>query len=325
MGKMFRIILIVLAGISLILVGCVVLFSVLSRRQESYWQYSQPEGKIETKYTALGTYEVSHAEYDAEGTAWEKYEIYYPSARAEGVTYPLVIMANGTGVKASQYAAVFRHLASWGFIVAGNEDENCRTGEYSAATLDFVLKLNEEEDSPLYGLVDTQNIGIVGHSQGGVGALNAATAQENGGRYKAICTISATSRYHADELNKSGKGWSVDASQIFAPILMVAGTGTFEAGTMEEYSDTLPDGGAQGICPLWWLNECYDAVPTGTDNVMARRSGKDHGDMLHAADGYMTAWFAYYLQGDEEAGKAFFSENAEILSNQVWQDVRTSR
>ena len=41
----------------------------------------------------------------------------------------------------------------------------------------------------------------------------------------------------------------------------------------------------------------------------------------HSADGYMTAWFMYWLQGDEEAGKAFFGENAEIKTNENWQDV----
>ena len=44
--------------------------------------------------------------------------------------------------------------------------------------------------------------------------------------------------------------------------------------------------------------------------------------MLRSADGYMTAWFMYYLKGDTEAGKAFFGENAEILSNENWQDIK---
>ena len=38
--------------------------------------------------------------------------------------------------------------------------------------------------------------------------------------------------------------------------------------------------------------------------------------MLCSADGYMTAWFMYYLKGETEAGKAFFGEDAEIHSNE---------
>ncbi|MCR5228572.1 MAG: hypothetical protein K6D03_00430 [Solobacterium sp.] len=36
--------------------------------------------------------------------------------------YPAVIFVNGTGIRGSKYKALFKHLASWGFIVAGNED-----------------------------------------------------------------------------------------------------------------------------------------------------------------------------------------------------------
>lgn len=85
---------------------------------------------------------------------------------------------------------------------------------------------------------------------------------------------------------------------------------------MTEYSETLPENKVQGICPLWWLNECYDAVSDDVDKVIARQTGKDHGDMLCSADGYMTAWFMYYLKGETDAGKVFFGEDAEIHSNE---------
>ena len=35
----------------------------------------------------------------------------------------------------------------------------------------------------------------------------------------------------------------------------------------------------------------------------------------------MTAWFMYWLQGDEAAGEAFFGADAEIGVNENWQDV----
>lgn len=336
MKKVLKIIIIFIVSVIILIVGGVVLFlGIANNKKQNYWKYSEPNGEMEKKYTALGSYDVSYMEFNADGTAWGKYEIWYPSEmKGTNAAYPLVVMANGTGTKASQYKAVFKHLASWGFIVAGNEDENCRTGESSAATLDFVLGLNADQDSIFYGKVDAGNIGITGHSQGGVGAVNAVIEQENGGRYKAIYAISATSRYHADELNKnglgwsgeatSGTGWSMDASKISIPIMMVSGTGAFDAGNMPEYSETLPEGKAQGICPLWWLKECYDAIPDGVDKVIARQTGKDHGDMLQTADGYMTAWFMYYLKGDAEAGKAFFGKEAEILSNENWQDIKVN-
>ena len=39
-------------------------------------------------------------------------------------------------------------------------------------------------------------------------------------------------------------------------------------------------------------------------------------------DPYMTAWFEYWLKNDQEAGKVFLGEDAELLKNDRWQDVR---
>ena len=76
-----------------------------------------------------------------------------------------------------------------------------------------------------------------------------------------------------------------------------------------------------GIAPLFSLQENFDSISDDVPLVMARRKNMDHGDMLRYADGYMTAWFMYWLHGDEEAGKAFFGENAEIKTNENWQDI----
>lgn len=121
-------------------------------------------------------------------------------------------MANGTGVKASAYAEVFRHLASWGFVVAGNEDEWSWDGGSSSETLAFALRQNADASSVLHGLIDTENIGIAGHSQGGVGAINAVTSQDNGGRYRAMWTASAT---HAELAE--GLGWHTTSAGWGSP------------------------------------------------------------------------------------------------------------
>lgn len=327
MGRIIKAVFtIVLICSMLFLSGCVTTLLIMDYKNKHYYKYATPGGDIEAKYSPLGSYEVEYAEFDAESDIWKKYEVFYPSEMKDSdKTYPLVIMANGTGTKASQYKEVLEHLATWGFIVVGNEDDHSKTGASSAATLDFMLKQNEVTDSIFHGKIDVENIGIAGHSQGGVGALNAVTEQENGNMYKAIWAASTTSRYHADELNKSGEGWTCYPSKIGVPVMMVAGTKTMDAGNMNEYTATLGEGEAQGICPLWWLEECYNAIPDGVPKIIARQTDKDHGDMLRTADGYMTAWFMYHLKGDAEAGKAFFGEDAEMLNNDKWQDVSIDR
>ncbi|MCI8514152.1 MAG: alpha/beta hydrolase [Lachnospiraceae bacterium] len=319
MIKIFgKIVFVILIIVVFIVMAAVAFFSYLKYRNEHYWKYAEPAGEIERKYTAFGNYDVSCVEFEADNAAYVKYEIWYPSDMTESNhTYPLVVMANGTGVTASQYKEVFRHLASWGFVVIGNEDANCRTGASSAAALDFILRLNEDSGSDFCGRIDTDRIGIAGHSQGGVGAIHAVTAQENGDLYRAVFAASTTSPLFAD-VNVLGAEWSYDMSKITIPCFMVAGTGKGDAGTAADRTATE----GQGICPLWALTENYDAIPDTVDKVMARRSGKDHGDMLRYADGYMTAWFMYYLKEDARAGEAFFGDSAEILSNENWQDIK---
>ncbi|MEY8389530.1 hypothetical protein AALC17_20125 [Oscillospiraceae bacterium 38-13] len=43
--------------------------------------------------------------------------------------------------------------------------------------------------------------------------------------------------------------------------------------------------------------------------------------MLYCADGYVTAWFMWQLQGDQDAAKAFIGENPEILDNTMYQNI----
>ena len=68
------------------------------------------------------------------------------------------------------------------------------------------------------------------------------------------------------------------------------------------------------------VTDIYNCVPDNVTKVMARRSGADHPDMLTSADGYMTAWFMWLLQNDEDAARAFTGDDAEILSNELYQD-----
>lgn len=319
MRKLIKIVLIIVVTIVLLVVLCLVgLTAMENYKLTHYYENATPAGEIEKKYTAMGPMEVSYAEFGAENELWMKYEVWYPSVMIESRnTYPLVVMANGTGVKASQYKEVFKHLASWGFIVIGNEDENSRTGASSAATLDFILGLNSDPASDFYCKVDIDHIGIAGHSQGGVGAINAVTNQSNGDSYKAIFVASTTSNFWSQD-HVLGPEWKYDMTKVHIPCFMVAGTGAWDAGTAKDITATE----GQGICPLWDMTNNYNAIPETVSKVMAREVGKDHGDMLRYADGYMTAWFMYWLKGDVEAGTAFFGEGAEILSNQNWQDIK---
>ncbi len=64
-------------------------------------------------------------------------------------------------------------------------------------------------------------------------------------------------------------------------------------------------------------------VNGSNDPTMARRIDADHTDMMVVSDGYLTAWFCWFLKGDAQALAAFGGENPELLCNTSnWQDVR---
>ena len=42
----------------------------------------------------------------------------------------------------AKYEPTLKHLSSWGFIVAGNDDPSTATGDSAVKTLEYILNLN---------------------------------------------------------------------------------------------------------------------------------------------------------------------------------------
>lgn len=254
-------------------------------------------GDVEEKYMAAGSYEIGYFEADyAENADIKKIEIWYPEElETSSEQYPVVVFVNGTGVAASRYKPVFEHLASWGFIAIGNEDPSTWEGKKADATLSWLLAANEDETSIFYHRVDTNNIGITGHSQGGVGVFHAINETEHKELYKCAVSLSPTQEDMAEALKMP-----YDSSKTAIPVMILAGA-------------------PNDVISLEGLNDMVKKISAGV--VVARRSNTDHGQMLYSGDGYVTAWFMWQLQGDETAAAAFLGENAEILHNANWQDV----
>lgn len=320
--KIMKLIVIILIAVVAI---ATVLFAVSGYKATHYWKSVKTGGDIEAEYSALGSLKVSSKEFPSQDETIGKFAVWYPSELENSdKAYPVVLWANGTGSTSSTYTAFFRHLASWGFIVVGNDDENTRTGESLNKAIDLLIQENGSEDSILYNKIDLDRIGISGHSQGGPAVFNMAVNQPHADMIKTVYAVSATSSYHTRVF---GDGWEYDISKVNVPTFLTAGTGSFDAGTAtsaDQESDEKA-GIMQGICPLWSLEENFGLLPDSVDKAYGRKTGVDHGNSYLQCDGYMTAWFRYYLTDDEEAGKAFFGENAEILSNPDWQDVRVNR
>ena len=306
--------------ILIIIAGVFVLWKVVEYKGNHYYNYLETEKNLEKKYSKLGEYKVSFKSFNADSDVIKKYEIWYPTELEKSSNkYPVVVIANGSGDPASKYKSFFKHLASWGFVVIGNEDINSRGGESPSKSLDYILKLNENKNSIFYNKIDTNNIGIGGHSQGGVGTINAVNNWANGKLYKAMYTASATAPFWGQK-SQFGTEWAYDVTKITIPYFFIAGTGHFDSGDATSIEQT----SGQGISPLYAMKDIYGKLTTEY-KVMGRLVNKDHGETLQKADGYMTAWFMYWLKGDKQAGNAFLGDNAEILTNANWQDVKINK
>lgn len=299
----------VIALILLVLLGIYLYFYFKTAVPEDYTKTVQTGGTIEAKYMQRGPHRVAHIARDASGAA-QRYDIYYPedalrqansAPQAQSTKWPLIVFANGTGVPGSRYSAVFEHMASWGFIVIGNEDLMSGTGESTAETLSYILELNDVEESRFFQKIDVDRVGICGHSQGGAGVFNAITSKENSGIYKTAVVLSPANEEASKMIH-----WDYDLNAVQIPVLMLAGTeGSFE--TMI-------------VIPFENMTTMYEKMPH--PKAMARKTGKNHPQMLYEADGYVTAWFMWRLQGDSEAGAAFEGGSPELLRNPLYQDQR---
>lgn len=260
-------------------------------------------GKIEANYLKMGPEKVAHYQENTSEKGIGAYVVFYPESvtMPQSKRLPVVIFANGTGVTASKYPTLFQHLASWGFIVIGNEDPGSGNGSSSDKSVAFLLKQNEDKTSPIYHKADIYDIGISGHSQGGAGVFNAITDAKYGKYYKTAVALSPT-----NEESAAGLKWGYNPTLVDIPTLLLAGDkGDFETKL---------------VLPIEKMKQTYNKL-NGT-KVMARKKECEHGQMLYSADGYVTAWFMWQLKGDQNAAKAFIGNNAELKSNNLYHDVQ---
>ena len=89
---------------------------------------------------------------------------------------------------------------------------------------------------------------------------------------------------------------------------------------LREQGVNAPTGDIDWVVTGEQLEEIYNDV--SGSKVMLRRKDTPHGEMLYAANGYVTAWFMYWLQADREAGKAFWGDAPEIAANPLYQDPK---
>ena len=183
----------------------------------------QTGGDIEAKYLDLGSHDVEYYETEVM-MSFQKFELYYSKDIKNMDKLPVVVFVNGTGVKGSKYSALQQHLASWGFITIATEEDYAWNGfsaEMSVRYLELLNQYQEEgKENVFYNKIDMDKIGITGHSQGGLGVINAVTEQKHSDIYKAVVILSSTETNIAKAFM-----WETDSTKIHTNTLMITSTG----------------------------------------------------------------------------------------------------
>ena len=278
----------------------------MGNMKSSYIEKVKTSFPIENRYRTYGMYASSDIKFEKVGIDRVKsIKIYYPNEMIlfPGKKYPLVIMVNGTGVEYPKYEPTLKHLSSWGFIVAGNDDPSTATGDSAVKTLEYILNLNNSKDSIFCNKIDVEKIGLSGHSQGGCGVFNAITKHgELSKHFKCAFASSGPTKSLIEKFKLEPFKYQPELVNI--PIMMTISNGP----------------GDKAICPYNETKENYDKIGKNIKKVLGVRKGVDHGNMLVAHDPYMTAWFCYILLNDLEASKAFCGNDAEFLKNNNWEN-----
>ncbi|MBP1903811.1 hypothetical protein J2Z32_000423 [Paenibacillus turicensis] len=256
------------------------------------------EGSIEQHYSQQGNYDVKIEEVKSTNGE-DLLRIYYPAFQV-GETYPIISWGNGTDATPDRYNEILTHLASWGFIVIDSYSKTTGTGKEIMEGIEYLVGQNQQADSLFYKKVNIDQIGVAGHSQGSTGVINAHTNFKNGSLIKTIVSIALPDLKYCDPEDV------YDTARIQVPFLIMGGTRDFLISPRS--SNQLALKHTSKNTPVMM------GIAKGAAHTAIEGDGGNH-------RGYLTAWMSYHLLGDQEAKKAFYGEDAEMMHNGNWVDV----
>ena len=221
-----------------------------------------------------------------------KYKVYYPADMAEGDTYPVIVWANGTACFTDLYNQLLKFVTSHGYIVVADTTVMAGDGTDQAAAVEYALQANADPSSTLYGHVNVDRIGAMGHSQGGKSAVNAALLND-----KIDCLISI-----------AGASNATDTVGLKVPAFFMGG-------------------GLDGmVMPSLWVKPAYKNCSSPA--VIGILKGVEHCACMFYPDklkGYVVAWFDAFLKDDAVALDLFTNPNAGLESDSHWVDVECKK
>ncbi len=257
-----------------------------SAQQEPQTNAPATNAPEQTQATTQAPSTSNQETHEADGRT---YYVYYPeNIKSSKKTYPVLSWANGTACQPSMYTGLFTALAKGGYIVIASSETMSADGNAQIAGLDFVLSLNNNSSSLAYKKVNTKQLGVIGHSQGGRSSVNAAVKDS---RIKCVVSI-------------AGSNYLEEAEPNSTPTFFIAG------------------GKDMIVSPSQWIQPAYDVAKGPA--VYASLNGALHTGCCTNPEKYSTYilnWCNAWLKGDSKA-LSTFKNNGTLASDSNWSDFQ---
>lgn len=226
--------------------------------------------------------------------------VYYP-ATSEGTntqiltgqSFPVISFGHGFTLNPNLYASIFRHLASWGYIVIA---PNTETG-FSPSHLNFALDLsfvlrdvkkrNSLNGDFFFDTADTINLGVFGHSMGGGCSFLAGSLDPD---IKAISSMAAA--------NTNPSSIAV-MNQINVPVQLLSGQrdsiASYWTQQIPHYNNANP---FKQIMNLVGANHNFFVSVAGIHDLFDNPALITRPEQQRITRYYVTAFFNVFLKND---------------------------
>jgi len=292
--------------------------------EELYNPGEYKTGKIDTTITSV------HGEYNV--------TIYYPATEEgysqpvdrSGAPYPMILFGHGMMASKDYYTWMGDYLSTWGYlttlistpsIIDLDELFNSDTGrgesiEGFILAYEYLSDLNSDATSPLYGMIDTEAVGISGHSLGAYSGT--LLLDENAIPLKAAVLFAPPNIEEGitiGGINIKGPSYaSVDWENITAAVQYQVGSndGMVPTEGVWELYDLLP--GKKEMIEVNGANHSGYMDPgleTYFANLLDDEATITMQEHHRIISDYMLAWFEYYLRGDMSYNDQLFGSIIE--------------
>jgi len=239
--------------------------------------------------------------------------VYYPAVSEgngapvlQGNRYNIISFGHGFTLSPNLYISLYRHLASWGYIVIAPATE---TGFFPshinfARDLAFVIKDMKRKGRTsgdfFYGVTDSLFAGVFGHSMGGGCSFLAASLDTN---------IKAVSSLAAANTNPSSVS---AASLIKSPVQLLSGQrdsiASYAAHQLPHYNNAYP---FRHIVNIFGGNHSQFHLIPGLDDLVDNPAAISRIEQQRITRFYVTSFFNLFLKNDTAYKKFLYGDIAE--------------